>query len=268
MSNRIALIDGDVIAFKVAFEKKQDEESIEKYGDQTLRTFEDVKRELHYFLGSIITNVGTSHYIGFLTGKGNFRKELVPKIYKANRKGVEYPKFLFPLKKYMIEELGFINCEGIEADDALSICQRNLDNTIICGNDKDFKQIPGDHYNINKKEEFNVKSSDAELFLWSQMLIGDVGDNVIAIRGIGPKKAEKILEEIISSKKGIVESILSKYINSFGIYEGICKFAYNYQCLKLLEEPNEYFSIPEPISVVKLFSSSEKVNEYGEESKE
>ena len=64
------------------------------------------------------------------------------------------------------------------------------------GIDKDLLQIPGNHYNFNKKTHRFVSDDEAHKLLMIQCLTGDRTDNIPGIKGIGPKKAEKILEGV------------------------------------------------------------------------
>ena len=68
--------------------------------------------------------------------------------------------------------------------------------TIICSIDKDLRNTPGWHYNWNKDEKpVWVSEEEATYNFYKQLLTGDRVDNIQGIPGIGPKKAEKILEE-------------------------------------------------------------------------
>jgi DNA polymerase-1 len=87
-----------------------------------------------------------------------------------------------------------------EADDAVSIIARDYyvcsgasDKYIIAGVDKDLLQIPGDHYNYVKDTIRYQASWEADRWFFYQLLMGDVADNIPGIKGVGPKKADKIL---------------------------------------------------------------------------
>ena len=88
----------------------------------------------------------------------------------------------------------------MEADDLVAIwaseARANEDAYVVVGIDKDLKQIPGNHYNFVKKEHVFIDDDQAHLLLMTQCLTGDNSDNIPGIKGIGPKKAEKILAGI------------------------------------------------------------------------
>lgn len=134
-------------------------------------------------------------------GKGNYRKDLYD-AYKANRKPLddEIRDRLAYAHNYMIEDHGAIMADGMEADDLVSIwayeCMRDDIPYVIVGIDKDLLQIPGDHYNFVKGTHQNVDKDTAHYNLMRQCLTGDNADNIPGIKGIGPKKADRILSGI------------------------------------------------------------------------
>ena len=66
----------------------------------------------------------------------------------------------------------------------------------VAGIDKDLLQITGTHYNFVKKEITEISEDTANLKLMLQCLTGDRSDNIPGIKGIGPKKAEKLLSGV------------------------------------------------------------------------
>lgn len=131
--------------------------------------------------------------------ENNFRTHLYPQ-YKANRLQKK-PKHYEGLKYYLVtEEEAKITPEQ-EADDALGITQTFYNelaastydefDSVICSIDKDLLQIPGNHYNFVKDEKRFVTPNEGIRHFYTQLLVGDVSDNIVGVRGIGPKKAEK-----------------------------------------------------------------------------
>ncbi len=58
--------------------------------------------------------------------------------------------------------------------------------------DKDLDMIRGWHYNFIKDKKYFIDDQQAIKHFYTQILTGDRVDNIIGLRGIGPKKAEKI----------------------------------------------------------------------------
>ena len=108
--------------------------------------------------------------------------------------------------KYIEKALGFLGIAQVrslnmEADDLVSIwageCRDSNRDYTVAGIDKDLLQIPGTHYNFVKKDPPRyVDADEANRLLMMQCLTGDTADNIKGLKGIGPKKAEKILEGV------------------------------------------------------------------------
>lgn len=95
------------------------------------------------------------------------------------------------MREFLVREWDAEVCTGYEADDGIGMAVTA--DSIICSIDKDFRQIPGQHYNFVKDVFEEVDSYSAALAFWTQMLVGDASDNVPGIAGIGPVKAARIL---------------------------------------------------------------------------
>ncbi len=139
-------------------------------------------------ISSILRTTKCDNYTVYLTGKGNYRKDIYPE-YKAHRP--EKPKLHKVLTDYMLS-MGAVMVEGQEADDALGIAQD--EHSILCSYDKDLMMIPGRHYDFRKMTFSDVSEEEGLHFFYVQLLTGDRTDNIPGLKGIGPKKAEKILE--------------------------------------------------------------------------
>jgi DNA polymerase-1 len=86
---------------------------------------------------------------------------------------------------------------NLEADDVMGIAQTNgkTPNTVIVSVDKDMVQIPGWHLNPHKQDfPIFITEEEADHTFYMQWLGGDSTDGYGGIKGVGPKKAEKILE--------------------------------------------------------------------------
>jgi len=139
-------------------------------------------------------------------GHGNFRKELYEN-YKGNRKNQppEIKEALTYGHNYMVDKYNAVMANDMEADDLVSIwaseCRDDARDYVVVGIDKDLLQIPGWHLNFIKMEEQYVDEDFANLKLMLQCLTGDTSDNIPGIRGIGPKKAERILHGVPMSRR-------------------------------------------------------------------
>jgi 5'-3' exonuclease len=154
-------------------------------------------------------------------GSSDYRKRILPS-YKQNRKDkyskqteeealsfkefiLEYEQSLFLLKdKYTL-----LQVQGVEADDIAAYLVKYKDkfeigDIVLVSSDKDWdlliqegvmrfsyvtrKEVTlenwSDHYNIPREQ-----------YACFKCLVGDKGDNVPGISGIGPKRAQQLLEE-------------------------------------------------------------------------
>lgn len=226
----LALIDGDVLRYRIGFaaqttfhdvwEKWEDEEihtrtfRLKKDVTNYVKDLEDgtytveervvpepVQNCLHSVklqLNSIIAGAKAQRYKVLLSGKSNFREELVD-YYKANRDRNHRPVHYDAITQYLIERWDARIVNGREADDAMSILQwkayqeapdyhpeakKDQQTTIICTIDKDLKMVPGWHYNFVDDNKFYVTPVEGLRWFYTQMLEGDVADNIPGISKI------------------------------------------------------------------------------------
>jgi 5'-3' exonuclease len=159
------------------------------------------KWRMNEMIDNILRAVEAESYSIYLSDStaNNFRTKFYPE-YKANRKQPK-PRHYEGLKYYLVTEEDAQIAAEQEADDALGIQQtlwnRELETiqSVICTIDKDLLQIPGNHYNFVKNEKRFVTPDEGLRHFYTQLLVGDVSDNIVGVRGIGPKKAAKAFEE-------------------------------------------------------------------------
>ena len=135
----------------------------------------------------------------YITGENNFRKLIYPE-YKANRTRPK-PVHLAAVLDHSVRRLHAEVVDEIEADDKLSIRATELDaegkDWVIVSPDKDLLTVPGHHYNPFTNTYKVVDPHEAAFNFYCQCLTGDNADNIPGIYGIGPKKAEAILDECL-----------------------------------------------------------------------
>lgn len=185
----ISLIDGDIVAYRCAASCEDDSEKV------AIRTTTayllDLLLDMTSFdeVGELIDNRV------FLSGKGNFRYN-ISSDYKANRKGLPKPRHLNIVRQHLIDNYDASVSENQEADDDIAIAATdNYLKSVIVSTDKDFRQVPGYLYDPVKKTLSLVKEYDAYLSFFTQVLTGDRVDNIKGVKGIGPVKAAKILQD-------------------------------------------------------------------------
>lgn len=178
-----ALIDADILNYRIGFACNKETESV---AITTMAHF------LEDLLLIDLPKIQTWEL--HLTGWDNFRNKIaVTAPYKGNRKA-EKPVHYHLLREYLVDSWGSTVSSGMEADDMLAIRATELgDSSVIVSLDKDLDQVPGWHYNFSKKSLYHIDPEEGMRRFYKQMLTGDRVDNIVGVRGIGDKKAEKLL---------------------------------------------------------------------------
>ena len=179
------LLDADSLLYKVGFSTEDVSASI------AISRMATMVEEIIF---DALSNTYEEYHV-FLSGSENYRKDIDPE-YKANRVGLQKPKHFDTLKQYLTQGWAATISAGNEADDEVCIKAYELSHECILAHiDKDLDQIPGKHYNYNKKEFYEIDEFSALYNFYTQLLTGDRVDNVKGITGIGPKKAAKLLAD-------------------------------------------------------------------------
>lgn len=214
----ICLIDGDSLL----------------YYEMDKPTLEQALSGIDSRVETILTNCNANTYVGFLTGKNGYRYQVSP-TYKANRKYRPKPIIFYALREYLKQRYSFKEFDGLEADDLVAYYGVNNSDykVVICSPDKDvLHQCIGKHFNYQKVEFVTTSETDAEKFLWKQVLMGDSTDNIQGIPGVGIKTAENWLKD---RENDIGAFVFKKYVEKFGLVSGIVEFIINFRLVYLLK---------------------------------
>lgn len=199
--SRTLLIDGDIICFTIA---SRVETNIAWGGDNDRTREADpevAKAETKAWIDELVETLDADSAVIALSDPSRryFRHDIYPQ-YKQDRTHGETPLLLFFLKDYLrTDEFVSKTKPTLEADDVLGIYASHP--TLIDGEkivvtaDKDLLQIPGLHYNPRKTKEGirEVTGAEGDAWFLTQVLTGDTTDGYPGCRGIGPKKADRIL---------------------------------------------------------------------------
>ena len=194
-----AFIDADSLCYAVGFSSNDTEEKI------AISRLEQTMTEL-------CMDLDCEDYKGFLTGKGNFRESIAVTVPYKGQRTSEKPVHLQALRDHLVSSWGFEVVEGIEADDAVGIAAYAVseDESIMVHIDKDLNQFRGWHYNYRKKEKYYVSEFEGLKSFYTQILTGDRIDNIVGLKGIGPVKAKRILEECTNENE-LYQAVLKAY---------------------------------------------------------
>lgn len=195
---KVALIDADFFVYRISFADKDAEDR-------------DAKNRLtEWFTDIVYINLQCDTYKAWITGKNNFRYDVAKTVpYKGNRKDLEKPPHYELLREHLVKRLGAKVTDGEEADDAVAIASTNEYGWIVHV-DKDLDQLPGWHYNPVKDEQYYVTEFEGLKSFYKQLLTGDRIDNVEGIKGIGPVKANKLLQSC-KTEQELYEAVWQAY---------------------------------------------------------
>lgn len=230
MSDRplVAFLDSDFFVYRIGFSAKEDTEQIAK------------NRLTEWLTDIVYIKLKCEDYKAFLTGKTNFRFGVAKTVpYKGNRKDMEKPPHYDALRNHLIK-LGASMSENQEADDDVAIESTRYVGWIVHV-DKDLDQLPGWHYNPVKDVEYFVTEEQAHRAFYTQLLTGDRIDNIIGLRGIGPKKAEKLLKGATTEQE-MYRIAVKAYEDNEEEYDRLVE---NAQLLWLRRVPEQMWEAPE-----------------------
>jgi 5'-3' exonuclease len=195
---KTALIDADILAYQAASYA----EKPVNWGDGlwTLHAFEaDAEHKFTALVQNVIDKVEADEVILALSDSANWRKDVLA-TYKANRAGTRKPMLLPHLREFATTNYKVYQRDTLEGDDCLGILstmRNKMVDPIVCSLDKDFKTIPGKHYNFGKDEFFEITDHQADYWHMMQTLMGDSTDGYAGCPGIGAVTAAKILQKAV-----------------------------------------------------------------------
>lgn len=222
---RTLLIDGDILAYQAAA-------GVEKVicwdGDCCFPVahLTDARTVFEDRLASILKDLKTESYIIALSDVVNFRRDILP-TYKSNRDGKAKPVALKFLKDAILEEHPTYIRPGLEADDILGILStrrvKSKEERIIVSIDKDMRSIPGMFYHLNEQDVEIISEETADRWHMMQTLTGDTTDGYSGCPGIGPKKAEALLQGLTSYKEMWPVVVAAYEKAGYGEEEALCQ---------------------------------------------
>lgn len=225
------LVDGDIIVYRSAYST----EGMEP---------EDCEHKVDEILEDIMDEVMFGHYPDmmqlYLTGANNFRHDIATIApYKGHRRDTPKPEHFAHARDYLVDHWDAVVSEGEEADDMIAKAATKIGpKAIIVSVDKDFLQVPCSFYNLTKREFVEVDEASGIKFFYTQVLTGDRADNIKGLKGIGPKKAERILADATTEQE-LYDKVFEAYDGDLGA------LIENAQLLWLRREDDELWLPPD-----------------------
>jgi DNA polymerase-1 len=190
-------------------------------------------------------------------------------------------RLIFYLKQLPVD---LISIDKIEADDVIGYMAGKLDGEItIMSSDRDFLQLVNEKISVYSpiKKKFYDKDMvlseygvTTDNFLTQKILLGDSGDNVPGVRGLGSKTMLKLFPELGSKDEISLDQILEKCkAGNKKLHESIVNYEYQLRINKRLmdlREPNIPLEAEEEVDFLilhpnKELNSQEFINLYNED---
>jgi len=181
----VLLVDGDPLMFRAAWKKSTVEEALKSWEER----LEDLKNTTFCDEVKIAVFCSTNYRKDFFADYKN-----TPNRHKAKANNPFFTK----LRDLLVERGLVTVATGMEADDLVRIWHEEENAkgnvTVIASVDKDLQCIASNHYLIHHDKMIHVDEETADTHYWTQVLTGDMVDNIRGLKGIGPKKAAAVLE--------------------------------------------------------------------------
>ena len=229
------------------YTEEEDSEWLEECWDNLLSKIEFLKEE---------TYATVVH--GYLKGETNFRDALYDK-YKQKRgtavSNTRRSPFVQPLRDRLEAEGWGVRAINCEADDMIAIkaheCRRLGLPYIVATIDKDLLMIPGKHYRMHrmvqgkkakiKEAIITVSLEEANMFYYSQLIIGDSTDKIPGIPGYGKAAAENIVG-ICDNEEEMQQQVMYAYYEKFG-NRWRDELNLNGALIHMLRTPDDHFNV-------------------------
>lgn len=194
--------------------KDPSELRLEKHPEPQEKVAKTVRRYVDNFV-SDLGDIFFDHTF-YIKGGGNFRHDVATILpYKDGRETEpEHRQFISDL---MVSEYDAKKVYNVEVDDILGILAGEED-TILVHIDKDIEQVPGLHYNPNRKEQYSIDETEGLRRFYKQLMIGDPTDSILGLHGVGPKSTYVKKLEKMETEDEMYDSVAMLYKQRFGSY--------------------------------------------------
>ncbi|CAB4139389.1 exonuclease [uncultured Caudovirales phage] len=191
------LLDADILAYQFSSMAetpiKWDERLWTLHADED-EAYDNLQDRIQQLKDSL----GGGDVVVCLSDSHNFRKDVLP-TYKSNRKDVRKPLVLSALKERMTKDYRTFVRPSLEADDVLGILATGRaipGEKLVVTIDKDLRSVPCQFMDLRylTNPPVTVDVDEADRWHMRQTLTGDTVDGYAGCPGIGPKRAEGILE--------------------------------------------------------------------------
>ena len=214
---------------------------VASWGDKTLEeALEKLDNSIQSVLATLWAHEDDVTFV--VKGKNNFRHVIYPE-YKSHRKSEEDPEkkaIMDAVYDRLLTKYKAIKANGEEADDVVAYLALANNGTVISP-DKDLRTVPVPIYNPQKDEHYPLDVDGADLMLHLQILTGDSTDGIPGIKGIGIKKAEKILLMVPANKRLLTVKEAYRTLSKEYDWMSYCQLMTD--LIYIRQRPNERYNI-------------------------
>lgn len=239
--DKVALIDADLMKYKITvrISKVAAEQGLEfarrnllKYTDDWLNNhiFSRFQAKAYLFCFSAPSKQLSRYQFA------------IEREYKGNRKPPSHAyegiyQDMEDVYRFVKDSHPSLRFDDLEADDIC--CMLHTEDTFMWSEDKDQKQSPGLHYNMENGKLDMITPVEGFRSLMKQMYTGDTSDNFVGIQGVGKVGAEKALAEPNTEK--VLYDCIQKYMSVHGMSDGIDAFCENWMLARMRTKRGTYF---------------------------
>ena len=200
MAGRVAILDGDVIAYMGAYGSKQTVEWDD--GETTNDVDLDLMREIideTVLQWTKLVKCDRAIVAQSCPDRVTFRSGVHPN-YKKQRSPQAKPVNLTDAEKYIAERYEARSFRGLEGDDVMGIiATRRPNECVVVSTDKDMLTLPvrvciiQARGPIEQSAKYHLKQDEADYNWMIQTVAGDPADNYLGAPGIGKTTARKMV---------------------------------------------------------------------------
>ncbi len=211
-----ALIDGDIIAYQSAAASEKELDWGDGAGPETTANADEAIETALKSVRQWAELAGCGDILVCFSDRDgqNFRRGVFP-AYKAHRRKPK-PIAYWNVVAAMEDAFQIARIPTLEADDVMGLhATQPGSRDVIVSTDKDMRTVPARVFNpVKSLRPEKIGLADADRFWMTQTLTGDATDGYPGLPGIGPKKAEKILDLCPPDLPGMWRGVLDAYLRN------------------------------------------------------
>ena len=200
---KVAVIDLDSVAYSIGNGNKVLNPDgtplrIDNKFVYTDKSEEELRSSADFYMKQIMLSGGFTHYIAYIKGQDTTNRRLaVNPDYKGNRSNIP-PTWWGFVCNDLFNRWNAHYVNNMEVDDMVNITRLKLPDSHIVAIDKDLLSLEGKHFNWRTCQWIQNTKLDEDIKFWTDMIVGQVGDNIKGLKGKGPAYVKKLFSSEFS----------------------------------------------------------------------